>query len=152
VSQTTAGKTYFSFTDVSNWTHFCDTLLGSKFVKHHQQTWYCMAGLHRFYKDLGAISKFLAPGGWDETCYILKTHKYWTPSYKKKISRHGDQWPGICATPLDGSNYCPTPLHKSVFPIWEIPQILSRHHTPYMLYTVIWSSTRRGRRTKPKLR
>jgi len=39
-----------------------------------------MVGLHRFYKDLGTISKFLAPEGWEETRYMLKTHKYWTSS------------------------------------------------------------------------
>lgn len=54
---------------------------------------------------------------------------------KKKKGCHGDQEPGISATLMDESNCCPIPLHKSVHNICKIPKILSRHHTPDILYS-----------------
>jgi hypothetical protein len=146
MSQTTADKIYISSTDISNWTHFCDTLrlknrktLSTKLILY--------GGAAQILQRSRSHLKILGSrrARWNtlhaEDAQTLDT-------IVKKLSPHGDQWPRIYVTLSDGNKCCPIPLHKSVILIWEIPKILSRHHTPYISYTAIWSSTRRGRRTK----
>lgn len=57
------------------------------------------SGVHKFSKNSGTISAFLAPGWWYEPSSVLRTEKN-NLCHCKIFNRHGDWRPAIC-TPLD---------------------------------------------------